>query len=196
MEERLFPSAHHRSEIEVMDMTFLNALDEETDAESIVRNDGSFDDGLGMVDFRASVAGAEVMSVSGESVGLRLGGDGRIDGEGEVEEETIGTDLDLTDLKGSLAGPVEALDGERLFSTDRPLSTSGESSGDQLAFGSELDIHDSSVEAFAEGIAGSLPHAVNLFRGGAHDEAESVVTKEELVLEGTKFPFGLVELKS
>ena len=196
MEEGLVGGAHHGSEIEVVDMTFLNAFDEEADAQFIVRNNGSFDNGFGVIDFRAAIAGREVVGVGGEDVGFRISGDCGVDGEGEIKDETIRSDVDLFDLKGRFPGPVEALNGKRLFSTNRPLSAGGESSGNQLAFGGELDIHDAGVETFAEGIAGTLPHTVDLFGGGSHDEAEGVVTEEELILEGPEFSFGLIELEA
>ena len=80
-----------------------------------------------------------------------------------------------------------------MCSADWPCSVGGESAGDELSFGGEFYVHDACGESFSEWVAGALPDAVDFLCGGAEDEAEGVVSEEELVLEGAEFSFGSIE---
>src|SRR6185437_6668105 len=88
-----------------------------------------------LVHLWAAVAGLVDVRVGGDVINVRPGGDLFINGFGEVDQEAIFLDVDLFDLEGHDAVPVDPLDGEGLRSAHGPLAVGGEAGGDQLAFG-------------------------------------------------------------
>ena len=68
-----------------------------------------------------------------------------------------------------------------------------EAAGDELALRRELHVHGTGGESFAEGVASTLPNAVNLFGGRTQNDAQGVVAEEELAGEGPELAAGLIE---
>ena len=85
-----------------------------------------------MIDLGAAIAGGEFVRVGGQRIGFRLGRHHRIDRQGEGEQESVRTDVNLLQFERRLPCPVDALNRKRFLTAHRPLAIGGESSGEQL----------------------------------------------------------------
>ena len=176
-----------------MDVIFCNLLQLHHYGQSVRRGNRPGHARRGLVHLGTAISRVVNVGVGGDAVGVDLRGRLFVDGLGEGDEEAVLLDVDLFNLEGHDAIPVDALEGKWGRPAHRPLAARGEASGDQLSLGRKLHVHDPGGQPFAEGITRALPHAVDLLGRRAHDQAETVVAKEKLVVEGTEFAAGFVE---
>ena len=164
----------------------------ETHAAAVGSHGHRLDRRLGGIDLRRSVVGLVNIGEGAELVGLRLARGLAIHGFGEGEFKSIGLDVHFVDFERGLAAPVHPLEGKGLAAASTP-STVGPAH-EQRAVGGHFETERAAVETLAEGEAGALIHAIDLFQVHPHDRAPCLVADEELVLERTKFSGGAVVL--
>src|SRR5688572_22778728 len=95
-----------------MDMSLLQAIEEQAHRAFILADNCFFDSWLRAIDFRAAVAGLVNVGVGLDLVALEVFRGCRVDGLSEREFESIRFSAHLMDFKRNFAGPDQALKGE------------------------------------------------------------------------------------
>ena len=108
-----------------------------------------------------------------------------IHGLRERHFEAVWFDRDAIDLERHPAAPLKALQSERLDTPHGPSTIC--TAGDEVPARRELDVQNSGGKTFAKRIAGSLPHAVDLFSRRTHQDRKGVISQKHLAIKRPEF---------
>lgn len=170
---------------EVVDVALGEAVDFEAHLE-LVRGDGGGGDFRGdLIDLGAAVFGLVDIGPRIHGVGGGVAGGGGIDGAGEGEFEAVRPGAHVMDLEGHLAGPADALEGERLAAARGPAAVGA--ADEERAILGLAHGDDAGLEAFQEMEHRALVEAVDLFEVDALDLRVGLLADEHLLLPRAEF---------